>query len=276
LNRKPPTTFTIVLGLLVPGAGHWHAGAGSAGAAWFVVISIFTFFGTTLAGPAFAAAYQSKLAIGGMTIPIPLALPDAANFLESMFALKWYRDAHVDMPVPATAPYGYVLMAFGGVLNMIAASDASHRVRQAAAGSAGSAGRPPVIAALLAFLIPGAGHFYLGRRGKAILGGAALLLTFAAGVAMAHGTVVQRERDQYFWSGQILLGIPAAIATILDHRRRVQEVLPLAEMGLLFTTVAGLLNGLLILDAYATAERDIEQPQTQPADAATPPAPALS
>ncbi|MFN0207308.1 MAG: DUF6677 family protein [Planctomycetota bacterium] len=271
MNTKRPTLPAIFLGLLIPGAGHWYAGAAAAGMLWFAIITILTFTGYSLAGPAFAALYQTQMSPFGINITIPLAIPDAANFIESLIATKFYKNPHVDAPVPASAPFGYILAAFGGVLNVIAVADAHYRCVH---GAVPQGYKSPAAAALLAFLIPGGGHYYLGRRGKALIAGIALTLTLVIGIVLAEGATIQRERDQYFWSGQILLGIPAAVATVVNHGRRIQHEMPLAELGLLFTTVAGLLNVLMILDAYSTAERDIVKSKETPEPAT--PAPAVT
>lgn len=262
LNSNRSSTPAIVLGMLVPGAGHFYAGRSGAALVWFAAVTIISFAGWTLVGPSFYSSYGMSLAFGGRTFGIPLAIPEIANFLESFVVYNWLARPIIDAPIPASAPFGYVLTAMGGIVNLIACADAHFYCKNE---SLPAGKKSPAIAALFAWFIPGAGHLYLGRRGKALLGFSALLLTFIIGAMITRGTSPQRDRDLYFWSGEILLGLPAAAATIIQFGRRIQSELPLGEMGLLFTTVAGLLNVLFILDAYATAERDIHAPA--PADA---------
>jgi hypothetical protein len=82
-------------------------------------------------------------------------------------------------------------------------------------------------------------------------------LTLVLGVAFSAASVGQRERDQFFWSGEVFLGAPFLVASVVNSANRIQSDIPLGELGLLCATIAGLLNILLILDAYATAERDL-------------------
>lgn len=245
-------------------------GRGGAGAVWFVVITVVSLLGWTLVGPSFYVTFGTTYPFGGRNIGIPLAVPELANFIETFLVYNMLARPVPEAPVPSGAAIGYFLTAAGGILNMISVADAHFRSR---VGAQADGRKSPAIAALLAWLVPGAGHYYLGRRGKAALGAGALLITFAIGVFLTHGTSPQRDRDLYFWSGEVLLGLPAALANVLNFGRRIRQDLPLAEMGLLFTTVSGLLNVLFILDAYSSAERDAIAPAAEPAAAANPTTP---
>lgn len=269
---RPSPNLAVLLGFLVPGGGHFYAGFNGAGVAWFVVVSLLTFAGWPLVGAGFFVQYHVTIAPLGRPIDIPTALPELANFLETIAASAWLGRAIPDTPLRPTAAFGFALTALGGVLNAIAMADAHWRCRRGSAPS-GSA-ISPAVAAAAAFLLPGAGHAILGRRAKGLLAGGVLVLTATIGVLLTHGTILQRERDQFFWSGEVLLGIPAFLMGLLTAGRRVSSEIPLGELGLLFATVAGLLNVLLILDAYATAERDASGPAEAAAEVPTQPTPA--
>ena len=89
--------------------------------------------------------------------------------------------------------------------------------------------RNPPVAALLAWLIPGLGHYYQGRKGKAILYGRWILGLYLMGMVMAEGKVVYWRwinRFNYpekfcvhyigqFWVG--LLTLPALIQGTLRY-----------------------------------------------------------
>ena len=72
--------------------------------------------------------------------------------------------------------------------------------------------------------------------------------------ALAAGTNLSRERHFYYWSGQFLLGGPAILLEALAGRARVAGELPLADVGLLYACMAGLLNVLAMLDVWGVAE----------------------
>lgn len=165
------------------------------------------------------------------------------------------------------------------------------------------------MAAILAFLIPGAGHYYQGRKQKAILFATCILGLFLAGFIIGRGRVVyaypntfkvtnlfkmlsrkgwgEIAKDSYqdfriHSYAQALVGIPA-FPMILQSRigpRRIDEQFLWGfmapppkgdpgdgnpdwlskwnnedsagfDLGSLYTAVAGLLNLLVIFDAYA-------------------------
>lgn len=132
-------------------------------------------------------------------------------------------------------------------------------------------GKKPEIAGALAWLIPGAGHFYAGHKVKGVLAFVLLGGLFLAGVVRSRGECVSlRKPDghQFAFMAQIGAGLPtlAALAydaekipgltpgykTILrsDHEEYSHQV-PRSETGLLFTMIAGLLNILLVWDALS-------------------------
>jgi len=141
----------------------------------------------------------------------------------------------------------------------------------------------PAWAAFLAWLWPGAGHIYQGRYGKAILFMSCILVTYFWGLAMGQGHVVYssfRQNDvRYQYILQLGVGLPALPAVVQSYLAENGE--PLFggfmappdgevyeqehdakalwhwdlglnfELATLFTMVAGLLNVLVIYDAYA-------------------------
>lgn len=139
----------------------------------------------------------------------------------------------------------------------------------------------PELALLFAWLLPGAGHLYQGRTGKGILFGVCILFTFFVGLSMGGGRVVYARWDmsekRLPYLCQIGVGLPAAPALyqayLVKNRKPPLEIfgVPLMappindnelgqlhrdygyrfEMGTLYTMVAGLLNILVIFDAYA-------------------------
>lgn len=109
---------------------------------------------------------------------------------------------------------------------------------------------------ILAWLVPGLGHWLLGMRQRGIAMFLAIVLTFIFGVALGsvHQVDPDRPETHSFWYVlQLLTGLPAIIATF------VQNVLGEAadisiygrgvDLGELYTRVAGLLNLMCLLDA---------------------------
>ena len=156
--------------------------------------------------------------------------------------------------------------------------------------------RDPLKAAFLAWLIPGWGHLYQGRKGKAILYASCILGLYLMGTLMGEGKIVywrwvnpmdKPEKFCLYYLGQFWVGLAALPALIqgtlksLGHEpilggflaEPTQAVLnglqnklgKFVEIGTIYTTIAGLLNILAIYDAYegpAYQEYEEQQPST--------------
>jgi hypothetical protein len=111
-------------------------------------------------------------------------------------------------------------------------------------------------ACLLAWVLPGAGHLYLGRRGKGLLFFGAIGALFVLGVAMKSRLQLYLGLEDplalLFSIAQMAVGVPYFVARALGFE--VGQVTAVTyEYGNTFTAVAGLLNILVILDAHDTA-----------------------
>lgn len=116
--------------------------------------------------------------------------------------------------------------------------------------------RGAVPACLFAWLLPGAGHLYLRRTGKG------LVLLAAIGTLFVLGVVMNARLQMYFGLddplsvlrslSQMALGLPYVVARTLGYGAG--DVTSVThEYGNTFTEVGGLLNILVIIDAYDTA-----------------------
>lgn len=140
--------------------------------------------------------------------------------------------------------------------------------------------RNPAVAALLAWLWPGAGHIYQGRTGKGLLFMICILSTWFFGLALAEGHSVYASNStiarQLVFGCQLGAGLPAAPALVQavylrdpNHTTPLwsgfmapptenpdqlsdwsKEYGALLDMGVLYTMIAGLLNILAVFDAY--------------------------
>ncbi len=158
------------------------------------------------------------------------------------------------------------------------------------------------LAALLAWLIPGAGHFYQRRYFKSAVFSISIFSCFILGMLMAGGRCVYaswnetEKRWQYVLQAGI--GLPAMPAAVQAWRARAGErplwsesfmTAPRStreiddwnrltasgfDMGTLYTMIAGLLNIMVIFDAFAgplpppTPQRRREPKPDQPDESA--------
>ena len=113
-----------------------------------------------------------------------------------------------------------------------------------------------VVSMLLALAVPGAGHFFLGRRARAAAFFGIVLFLFSAGLAIDGGLytpaasrgAVLRLLASYASMGSGLLYLIARAAGPLGNVASATF-----EYGSTFTLTAGLMNLLLVLDCYDIA-----------------------
>ena len=114
-----------------------------------------------------------------------------------------------------------------------------------------------VRAALLAWLIPGAGHFYLGLRKRALLLFVCIEVTFFIGLYIGTLRIVDPAQSLLWFLAQVFTGLNTIVARFwavrLDNIALIRDW-PY-YMGVLYTGVAGLLNLLAIFDVVIRAGR---------------------
>ena len=141
--------------------------------------------------------------------------------------------------------------------------------------------RPPFLTALAAWLVPGLGHFLLGRRGRGAVIFATVLLTFLTGILMrgsmfapggnafevngagtlnatsqvsGGGDVLSRLIQYGGFIGDAAAGLPYLLASFSGYSAPDQAGHS-PDYGSKFLVAAGLLNILAIVDAYEIATR---------------------
>ena len=112
-----------------------------------------------------------------------------------------------------------------------------------------------VLLCVAAWLVPGAAHFWLGRRTKGLILLIALPLMFAIGIACAGRLFPLGFSDPLVGLEALAdlgIGLPYFIASSLGLG--VGDVTAVTyEYGNAFIIVAGLLNFLVVIDAYDIA-----------------------
>jgi len=119
------------------------------------------------------------------------------------------------------------------------------------------AGRNAAVAAALAWILPGLGHFYLGRRKTALVFAAIVTVTFLFGLSF-EGRLYTIDRTQPL---SILATFAVAGAGVLNLAARFLSdnpsgtiLAPTYEYGCAYLLTAGLMNLLLMLDAWDIAK----------------------
>jgi hypothetical protein len=154
------------------------------------------------------------------------------------------------------------------------------------------------LAAFLAFLLPGLGHLIRGHRRRAAYIALGVLGLFASGILIGGIDAVDSREDRIWFLGQALVG-PVAFGVDYLHQTRFKVIDPATrrprsanpgeardprtarpypaaagepppnvkslgkvnELGTLFSTIAGMLNLIVILDAaFPTRPRPTARP----------------
>jgi hypothetical protein len=111
-----------------------------------------------------------------------------------------------------------------------------------------------IIAMLLAIIIPGGGHFYLGRRGRALAFFCIIVFLFVIGL-LIDGRLYTIERGNILsilaTLGSMGSGTLYFIGRAFGSRGDITSIT--FEYGTAFTLTAGLMNLLLVLDSFDIA-----------------------
>jgi len=194
---------------------------------------------------------------------LPLGnLPEALNLpftaLGTLFAFEpgFTAERLWRLPRPHE-DIGSWLTAASGMLAAFWSADAHWHLRLLRDQLRPGPGIAPALAAGLSWLVPGLGHWRAGQKDKGVLLGAAVVIVFAFGCIVAENHAVQRPITPVWWIGQDLFGLGTLVCALCMPALPVpmtHEVNQL-DLGVIMATVAGLMNLVVIVDAYTVAER---------------------
>lgn len=114
-------------------------------------------------------------------------------------------------------------------------------------------GRRHLFAYLLAWLFPGLGHLYLGRKEKAWLFLIVIMGLYTLGLALSGFRTVGADDNPYYYAGKFGSGAAMLVAWMLGAEKPFPgEATSLLwfDPGLLYVAVAGLLNLVVALNVF--------------------------
>lgn len=122
-----------------------------------------------------------------------------------------------------------------------------------------------VLAFLLGWLLPGAGHLLVGEKTRGTIFLIAIALTFWAGVAIGGvKNTVNREQRSMWFIGQICAGGHTLAAMTWSRYVQAETAQPLRstiaygraeEVSVVYTAISGMLNILILVDLSARLEQ---------------------
>ena len=112
-------------------------------------------------------------------------------------------------------------------------------------------------AMVLAYLVPGAGHFYLGYRARGLVFFTIVTLLFMIGISIDGSLYTLQESGGSLLKilasfGSMGAGLLYFVARALGPHGDIRSIT--FEYGTTFTLTAGLMNLLLVLDCFDLAE----------------------
>lgn len=123
--------------------------------------------------------------------------------------------------------------------------------------------KPPYFAGILAWLVPGAGHWYLGMYARGLVIFFSVCVTFALGILLGGIEMIDPLNDKWWFAAQILAGIPAIVIAIFQDPNVLSGVGRGVDHGQVYTGVVGLLNLLCIMDALGRSQKSEPSGQSE-------------
>jgi TM2 domain-containing membrane protein YozV len=253
-QQRGVPNLAVLLTWFMPGAGHLYLGRVGLGVFAFIVVQGLYLLGLYLSDGMGFEFLQAEL----RSSMAPALAPELGN----LGALLYHYDAYgfgVGYPreFPPSVALGAMLTAISGITNLALMCHAYFEAQMPKDQVSGKSN--PGFAVLLAWAVPGLGHIYQGRRLRGILVFVSLVGCMLLGTWLAEGSNLSRERHYYYWGGQLLGGLPAVGLQFLWGAKLVTTQIPYGEAGLVFGSVAGLLNILMMLDVCRGVTKSVSQ-----------------
>ena len=110
----------------------------------------------------------------------------------------------------------------------------------------------PLIGLAVAWLVPGGGHLYIGIKAKGLYYFVLISITYFFGMVLANYCNVSPERFPWHYAGEVFCGGPTLLAQFLTKELYVDTYNRFLDYGTLITTLAGILNIVVMVDFFET------------------------
>ncbi len=253
--------------MLLPGLGHLYAGDKRRALTAFVLVTILFAMGVWLADYRLFAFTGNPFAgsdsfLGVILSKLPFQCwPEVGNLGES--TLFWNLQPPLDgersrlLRLPLEYEnLGLVLTGLSSALNFLLAADACWLVARdnlsAERGReiGGHVGRNLVAA----WLVPGLGHWLLGKKQTALLVGGSLLALWALGLYFSEFLGIDRSQLYWWWAAQSGMGGGTLVSSLAFGPLQVTHDVPQMDLGITLLSVAGLINLAVLTDIYTQSE----------------------
>ncbi|MCR9245603.1 MAG: hypothetical protein NXI31_11265 [bacterium] len=260
----------VFLAGFVPGLLQFQLGQKPRAIAAFVSCTVLFFLGWVVVGERLfywglvVPGDDSTIPRGLARVGFPLTLPELlnlpANAIGAILAFEPTGSAERLWRLPRGMEhlFGWLTAASG----MLAAfwSAAGHwefRLRRDAREGTPAPVAHPALCAALTWLVPGLGHAKAGQKDKGMLMAAAVVIVFGMGLAFSQGHAVDRANASVWWMGQNLFGGGTLFAAFVTSPMQMVSAPAHYDLGVVLCTVAGLMNLVVMVDAFTVAERSV-------------------
>jgi hypothetical protein len=114
---------------------------------------------------------------------------------------------------------------------------------------------PTPVIGIIAWLVPGSGHWLRGEKNRAIAIFCGIMFLFIVGICAGGTALINYKEARLWYLAQIFAGLPSLIMTSKAEMGFGRGI----DMGQLYTSCAGLLNLLCVIDAMIPTPKS-EQP----------------
>ena len=109
---------------------------------------------------------------------------------------------------------------------------------------------PMLFIGIIAWLIPGSGHWMLGKKDRAIVIFIGVISLFFLGIYIGGSTIINPAYAKLWYIPQVFTGLPCLIMTSKAYMGFGKGI----DLGQLYTSCAGLLNLMCVIDAIIPPE----------------------
>lgn len=147
--------------------------------------------------------------------------------------------------------FGFFLTSSSGLIACFWAADAQSL---ALAGPVSRTNR--ALVAGMSWFLPGSGHYMAGQRDKAFLMGGAVITLFLIGLIASEFVTIDRGLHNAYWIPQCLFGGGILASGLGLGALEIPDPIPQRySLGYTLTAVAGLMNLVVMIDAYTVVDR---------------------
>ena len=119
--------------------------------------------------------------------------------------------------------------------------------------------KPAYFAVFVAWLLPGAGHWYLQKRQRAVIIFCAINITFLLGLYLGGIEMIDPHNDSAWFCAQLLSGLAGLISMLAQNPDVLAGYGHGVDLGQVYSGVAGLLNVICIMDVLVSTGRKLKK-----------------